>query len=163
MCWPYFPVWKMLRFTTSYLQNSIHTDSWWLHGKQVSILLPMQTLQKPHFGVSGKTQVGDLSWVWALLLDSEPWELHAHKSYMESWACRDQSRASRLILHCSHRETRVRPWPLPQLIPWGPKEEAESPYERSLFIHSHPRVIKSFQKYSFFLIFQKIIAVCLAF
>ena len=43
------------------------------------------------------------------------------------------------------------------------KEEAESPYERSLFIHSHPRVIKSFQKYSFFLIFQKIIAVCLAF
>lgn len=62
------------------------------------------------------------------LLDSEPWELHAHKSYMENWACKDQSGASRLILHCSHRETKARPWPLPQmLILWGPQEEAESP------------------------------------
>lgn len=31
-------------------------------------------------------------------------ELHAHKSYVESWACKDQSGASRLILHCSHRD-----------------------------------------------------------
>ena len=128
MCWPYFPVWKTLRFSASYFQKSIHTDSWWLHGKQASILLPMQGLQNPYFGVSGKTQVGDLSWVWAPLLDSEPWELHAHKSYMENWACKDQSGASRLILHCSHRETKVRPWPLPQmLILWGPQEKAESP------------------------------------
>ena len=47
--------------------------------------------------------------------------------HVESWARKDQCGVYRLILHGSHRETKAKPWTLPQvLIPWGPEQEAES-------------------------------------